>query len=307
MSKQKQKISDAITKVQSDDIAQNLHLISNDNPYQLVCIKKLDKIPSELEISSTLSFCTASLRVAEGQIGTIVLDNDSSNEQKYIGKYENTVEKLASDMTISENDRMCIEYVTFCDKWGHYTGVSEKTFFPNKNETPEEEKIRFEMERAEDSCNTQPFLLIGSVKEFLCRNYYPDEIKVLIAPQKANNIFGSTSKPVLIGLNSTEHQKYMQFQMNPEEGQAFCRQTTARIYGTNGPTTGYDGKPSELNIAQICTGARIRTTISFEHGETDTLLDPEKVYILSFSGRRFEQLFGDLKDIMKVQHIPGVP
>ncbi len=297
MKKQKQKIFEATNEMQSDDKSQNLQLISSDNPYQPICIKKLNEIPPELEISSTLSFCTASLRVAERQIGAIVLDNDSSNEHKYIGKYENTVEELANDMTISENDRMCIEYVTFCDKWGHYTGVSEKTFFSNKNETPDQEKIRFDMERAEDSCNTQPFLLIGSIKEFICRDYSPDEIKLLIEPQKANNFFRSTSNPVLFGLNSNEHQKYMQFQMNPEEGQAFCRQTTARIYGTNGPSASYDGKPSEFNIAQICTGARIRTMISFEHGETDTSLDPEKVYIFSFSGRRFEQLFGNLKNV----------
>ncbi len=297
MSYEKQQIIEENDDSRQDCQSRNVQLISCDNQYQPICITKLSNAPDDLEVSPTLSLCTASLRVAERQISMILLDQTSSNEKKHISIYEDTVESLSENFEISEDDRMCIEYVTFCDKWGHYTGVSEKPFFPNKNDTKEQAQKRYEMERAADSKDTKPLVLLGSINEFVRRNYSPDEVKLVIEQKHADELFGYTSDPVLWGLKESDLQKYWEFKNTLEEGQAFCRQTTARIYGTNSPSDNYDGQPMELGFAAICNGARVRTIISLEQGEIDNFLDPEKVYVVSFSGIKFEQLFGSLKDL----------
>lgn len=276
----------------------NYNLIK-DISYKLVAQRKSEEkeMPENLNVSLVYSQCVADLFVAEGKEKLIILGRDSSKNFKREQRHNDAIDRLKKEWAGDKNKLEVLQArIGGCEKWHYYDGLKERKPIPALVAAGIKEG-------EDDSINQKPYLLIGTVESFVEKHYEPEEIKILIPVNLADKLFGyEESDQKLKGLAEKEIKKYKDFkeQQKTEEGlkkitgQAFCKQTTARIYGTSG-----NPEPSDFNLAVICHGAEIRSAISKEAGDTPTYLDPKNIFLISFSGTRFQELFGSLETLLE--------
>lgn len=298
----------------------NYGLISG-NPYKLVIQAKLDEEDKKdypgLDTSKTFSMCTSDLAVAEGKADLILLDKDSQDFALQY-RHKEAIEKLREQCASEDELKALNERLGACTKWAYYVGLK-----PRNGNLSDQLKKAGIVEDSDDSLDKRPYLLIGTTESLARKGY--EEIKIIVPIKKADELFGyEKDEPALKGLTESEIDDYIFFRDCVEtktiEGQAFCRLSTARIYGTKA-----DPEKSDLTINLVCLGAKCRTAILNQakviapDAETElaqspdtstslTSIEPQSEYanlnqqqvcLLSFSQKRFQELFGPLESLVK--------
>ena len=306
-----------MTKPLTEEQEQNYNLIK-DIPYKLVAQRKLEEkeIPENLDASLVYSQCVADLFVAEGKEKLIILGRDSSKNFKREQRHDDAIDRLKKEWA-DENNKLEVlrARIGGCEKWHYYDGLKEREPIPALVAAGIKENDS-------DSINQKPHLLIGTIESFVKNRYFPEEVKILIPIEQADRLFvykrtnkfvlfthwlwyklaGYKNNNILRRIALREIYRYNDFrnEQATEEGlkkitgQAFCKQTTAKIYGTFS-----NSEPSDFNLAVICHGAEIRSSISKEAGDTSTYLDSKSIFLVSFSGKRFQELFGNLETLLE--------
>ena len=186
-----------------------------------------------------------------------------------------------------------------CEQWVPYIGLEERPPIRTEKGVFGPGTKLYEDFKEEDSIDQRPYLLITTIESFVKNNFLegdftPKEVKLFVPFELADRAFGYGTKVELRGVTEEEIEKYEFARKYSEDGQAVCRQTFARITGTYGERT-----QSHTNFTKICKGAKIRTSITKGMKDTSSHFDPNKVYHISFSGQRFQELFGSLDRLVE--------
>ena len=281
----------------SEEQKHNYCLIRN-IPYKLIVQTKLDEKPENLETSKTYSLCVADLLVAEGRESLVLLDKSSSREFIPNNLHRMAIRKMEKSSK-GESIKEIQSRTEGCEQWVPYIGLEERPPIRTEKGVFGPGTKLYEDFKEEDSIDQRPYLLITTIESFVKNNFLegdftPKEVKLFVPFELADRAFGYGTKVELRGVTEEEIEKYEFARKYSEDGQAVCRQTFARITGTYGERT-----QSHTNFTKICKGAKIRTSITKGMKDTSSHFDPNKVYHISFSGQRFQELFGSLDRLVE--------
>lgn len=168
-----------------------------------------------------------------------------------------------------------------CENYAFYLGLLAAGDQPKGYQTGEEQKVVL---------HPRPCIFIARLEEFGRRGMEPEEVKLLLSLGGCRELFGE-----LAGLTLKERERVVELLRDREErlprgkrlGQSQCKLTTARIYGIPEIPEG-----SDFEVALPCNGAELRTRNLRDRGELDSYFDPNAYLHLSWSRRRFVELFG---------------
>jgi len=290
----------------SNDQRHNLCLIAS-NPYKLIVQAKIEEKqrPQDVEPSKTISKCITELLIAEGKRSLILLDKFSI-DYHLKDKHIVAIKRMEGHLYKPKELTKFKGREDPCGKWHLHTSL--KKLDDSDRITPFE---KTDIKPAEVSNNPNPYLLIGTAESFANRDY--DEVKIIVPIHIADELYGyeMKSEKKLKNLTEDEEDLYFGFRMaaekNVTESGAFCKITTARIYGT-GDENG--NNKDDFNVVTVCDGARVRSAIFNGAGDLSTTitsfepikdfkdLNQQQVAILSFSRERFEILFGQLGSLL---------